>query len=137
MLASYRYLPLHHPCLKLRGFSLHNSHSSYLSLSLSSVPLQSSVFATRLLFYPHSFASISRVLQQRSNPNPKRAQRHPHYHSCSRQRKVCLDTNPRPLFTHFTFSVSYLVVILYVYVFQALCKLISGRFNTWSNTCMS
>lgn len=30
-------------------------------------------------------------------PNPKRAERYPHYHSCSRQRKVCLEPSVHPL----------------------------------------
>lgn len=32
-----------------------------------------------------------------SKPNPKRAERHPHYHSCSRQRKVCFRPGVHPL----------------------------------------
>lgn len=105
-----------------------------------------------LLAHPHSIASLPSsspfppnlshsLAVPYSKPNPKRAERYPHYHSCSRQWKVCLDlafflfplSRRRPALVRILAAsnevgesrgASHPAVVLYE--FQALYTLISG-----------
>lgn len=71
-----------------------HTYTSAQTLVSSLIPTQSSRF--HLLPPPsppgeYSLSLFRSLAVPYSKPNPKRAERYPHYHSCSRQRKVCLD----------------------------------------------
>lgn len=113
-------------------YILYHSHTAFEASVSSTRETSPPLAPPRFFLVPRSAASFSK-------PNPKRAERHPHYHSCSRQRKVCLVS---VLFRHpTTFDAdtvgahtwvgediepptSHPAVMLYE--FRALCTLISG-----------
>lgn len=72
-----------------------NTFMNYRSYSTATIPSFSFTFSDNPFFglsfslSPSPCSSYSAVVF--SEPNPKRAERYSHYHSCSRQRKVCLD----------------------------------------------
>lgn len=62
---------------------LYHPHTDTEALVSSTRETSPPLAPPRFFLVPRSAASFSK-------PNPKRAERHLHYHSCSRQRKVCL-----------------------------------------------
>lgn len=98
-LSLFRYHPLVFACAAslfrswLQAQPRHISHlHSAKTLVSSFIPTQLPRFHLLPFSLGENFLFLSRSLAvPYSKPNPKRAERYPHYHSCSRQRKVCLD----------------------------------------------